>query len=147
MSFVAIQRGVSDLVEKHAGFDGKNVAYDDYEVVNSGTDKAFIFRLLDWSENYSSLDGERSANWRFECTFLYQLGIPNVDRLSMDEVREEILVAFRRFPKLGGTTGVFSAIISSGRRSPRTRDIGGVSFREELLTLEVVEEVAGIEEE
>jgi len=148
VSYQTVRDGLLTVLQGITGFSSANVAYEDYQYLSAGLQRAIVVEYQRFSQDYNAMGGGQIwCDWRLRIQLFNELNDIANAQAEQDADRESILETVRKYPQLNGTTGVFLAVITSGEPEANPVQLGSARWLKEVLTIEIREDVSGTEVE
>lgn len=138
MSYETVEDSLKDQL---LAIDPKmTVVLNDATKIQSGSQKIAILKYGSFSQVVNAY-GEHSVFWEVEIE-LYCRYINDADtRNNLRDLRNSVINRVNQYPKLGGSSGVFDAMIVRGSRLEETVAFGSFRYLGELVVCQVQEDL------
>lgn len=146
MSYALIRDGVLAVARGATGFSATNVVYNDFEVLNRGTEDAAVLVFTSMEQVRDTFAGGLIDKWSFNLrVFTGLFGDVEDSRVRQDTNRNAMVVAYRKYPLLNGVSRVLDARVVAIMPEGEQHSTGDAAFWSDAFTIVVDEDIAGTE--
>lgn len=118
------------------------VTLADYRLLAKGVSKRAVILAYDGFEHTrTEFGGGHCYAWRVKIWLFARYTDDDAVHNQLRDDRQAILDRIAQYPKLGGASGVFDALVETGSEEPEAIELGGVVFHVESMDVVIAEDV------